>query len=108
MVGSALFALGSFPPYGQLVDPRVVGATFVAGSVFFTCAAIGQLRQTPRDRGSRLLRRAGAVQVVGTVLFNLNTVDAMLRSLDTERTNRLVWAPDLVGSGCFLVASWLA
>jgi hypothetical protein len=108
MAGSLLFALGSFPPFGQTVDPRAVGATFVAGSVFFTGAAIGQLRQTPGDEGSRLLRRAGAVQVLGTLFFNVNTVDAMLESLDAERTNRLVWAPDLVGSGCFLVASWLA
>jgi hypothetical protein len=108
MAGSALFALGSFPLFGQTVDPQVVGATFVVGSVFFTLAAVGQLRHTPRDEGSRLLRRAGAVQVVGTLLFNVNTLDAMLESLDTQRTNRLVWAPDLVGSGCFLVASWLA
>jgi hypothetical protein len=108
MVGSALFALGSFPLFGQTVDPRVVGATFVAGSLFFTGAAIGQLRQTPAGAGSRLLRKAGAVQVVGTLLFNLNTVDATLESLSTERTNRLVWAPDMIGSGCFLVASWLA
>jgi hypothetical protein len=108
MVGSALFALGSFPLYAQTVDPRVVGATFVTGSVFFTGAAIGQLRQTPRDAGSRVLRRAGAIQVAGTLLFNVNTVDAMIESLDTERTNRLVWAPDLVGSACFLAASWLA
>jgi hypothetical protein len=86
----------------------VVGVTFVAGSLFFTGAAIGQLRQTPAGAGSRLLRQAGAVQVVGTLLFNLNTVDATLESLSTERTNRLVWAPDMIGSGCFLVASWLA
>jgi hypothetical protein len=108
IIGSALFALGSFPLFGQTVDPRVVGATFVAGSVFFTGAAVGQLRQTPHDEGSRLLRRAAAIQVLGTLLFNINTVDAMLESLDTQRTNRLVWAPDVVGSGCFLVASWLA
>jgi hypothetical protein len=108
MVGSFLFALGSFPLFGQTVDPRVVGATFVTGSVFFTAAAAGQLRHTPRDPGSRLLRRAGLVQVIGTLLFNVNTVDAMLESLSTRQTNRLVWAPDVVGSACFLVASYLA
>ena len=36
IVGSALFALGSFPPYSQNVDPGAVGITFVVGSVFFT------------------------------------------------------------------------
>ncbi len=38
MVGSSLFALGSFPPYWGLVDPRVVGITFFVGSLFFTSA----------------------------------------------------------------------
>jgi hypothetical protein len=108
MAGSFLFALGSFPLFGQTVDPRVVGATFVTGSVFFTAAAAGQLRHTPRGPGSRLLRRAGLVQVIGTLLFNVNTVDAMLESLTTRQTNRLVWAPDVVGSACFLAASYLA
>ena len=48
--GSFLFALGSFPPYAQLVDPGTVGITFVVGSVFFTCAAVGQLVQTRASR----------------------------------------------------------
>ena len=42
------------------------------------------------------------------MLFNLNTIDALLDSLDTEQTNRLVWAPDFFGSIAFLVASHLA
>ena len=48
------------------------------------------------------------MQLVGTFLFNLSTADAMLASLDTEETNRLVWAPDMFGSVAFLVASHLA
>ncbi|MET0904010.1 MAG: hypothetical protein ABWZ52_12275 [Acidimicrobiales bacterium] len=108
MVGAFLFALGSFPPYAQKVDPGAVGLTFVAGSVFFTSAAAAQLTQTVRDRGDRRLVWACAVQLVGTVLFNLNTFDAARDSLDTEETNRLVWAPDFFGSIAFLVASHLA
>ena len=42
MAGSLLFALGSFPPYSQLVDGRIVGITFVVGSVLFTMAAYTQ------------------------------------------------------------------
>ena len=113
MVGSLLVALGSFPLYAQTVDPGTVGITFVIGSVFFTSAAVSQLLQTRRSTGlgsedRRLLLWAAAVQLVGTLLFNLNTIDAMLESLDTEQTNRLVWAPDLFGSVAFLVASHLA
>ena len=94
MVGSFLFALGSFPPYGQTVDPGAVGVTFVAGSVFFTSAAAGQLLQTVREHGDRRLVWACGVQLVGTVLFNLNTVDALLDSLDTERDQ-----PPRLGAG---------
>jgi hypothetical protein len=113
MVGSALFALGSFPLYAQTVDPGTVGVTFVVGSVFFTSAAVGQLLLTRRARASddgdhRRLLWAAAVQVAGTILFNVNTMDAMLQSLDTEQSNRLVWGPDMFGSAAFLIASHLA
>ncbi len=109
MVGSFLFGLGSFPLYAQRVDPGTVGVTFVAGSVFFTAAAASQLLQTQRaDPPDGRLVLACRVQLVGTILFNLNCVDAMLDSLDTEQTNRLVWAPDFFGSIAFLIASHLA
>jgi len=108
MVGSFLFALGSFPPYSQTMDPTAVGVTFVAGSVFFTTAAAGALLQTLRDPGDPRLLWAAGVQLVGTVLFNLNTIRALNDSLDVEETNRLVWAPDLFGSLAFLIASHLA
>lgn len=118
MVGAFLFALGSFPPYSQLVDPTVVGATFVFGSVFFTSAAYGQLVQVVsagRDRlrplGWQPRRRdwwAASVQLVGTILFNVNTVAATVDGLSIEETNRLVWGPDMFGSAAFLIASHLA
>jgi hypothetical protein len=109
MVGSLLFALGSFPPYSQLVDPRAVGVTFVVGSVFFTAAAASQLVATlATDRSDRLAVCAGCVQLIGTVLFNINTIDALIETLDPQQVRRLVWGPDLFGSVAFLVASHLA
>jgi hypothetical protein len=108
MIGSLLFALGSFPLYSQNVDPGTVGITFVVGSVFFTSAAGSQLLQSTRAGDGRLVVRSSQVQLVGTLLFNISTVDAMLESLDTEQTNRLVWAPDMFGSVAFLIASHLA
>jgi hypothetical protein len=104
MVGSALFALGSFPPYAEVVDPRVVGVTFVVGSVCFTAAACHQLAEP----GSRLAWWAAAVQLIGTLFFNANTIDAMIQTLDTQQVDRLVWGPDILGSIAFLVASHLA
>jgi hypothetical protein len=114
IVGSILFAVGSFPVYSQLVDPGVVGITFVVGSVCFTTAAAGQIRQVriapdagAATAGVRLALGAAVVQFAGTLLFNLNTVDAMIDGLTTEQTDRLVWAPDFLGSIAFLVASHL-
>ncbi len=124
MMGSLLFAVGSFPPYAQFVDPGTVGITFVAGSVFFTSAGYSQFLQvingsaagseSRRDfsfwawQPDRILWWATLVQLVGTVLFNINPIDAMLENLSIEQTNRLVWAPDIFGSSAFLVASHLA
>ena len=108
MVGAFLFALGSFPPYGQTVDPGAVAITFVVGSVFFTSAALGQLALTVGERVDGRLLWAAGVQLVGTVLFNVNTIRAASDSLDVEETDRLVWAPDVLGSMAFLIASHLA
>jgi hypothetical protein len=108
MVGSLLFALGSFPAYSQLVDPRAVGMTFVVGSIFFTCAAFGQLLESRGSVDRRIVWAAG-VQLVGTVLFNIDCVNALRDSLDdAQQLDRLVWAPDVFGSIAFLVASHLA
>ncbi len=121
MIGSSLFALGSFPPYSQLVDGRVVGITFVIGSLFFTAAAYSSIVQLindgrhPTERTKRWswsprgpLWWAAVVQFVGTLFFNANTVDAMVTTFTVEETNRLVWAPDFLGCIAFLVASHLA
>ena len=85
-----------------------MGVTFFVGSVFFTSAGLSQLVQVRRARRVPWLIWACVVQSVGTVLFNLNTFDAMFTSLDTEQENRLVWGPDMLGSAAFLVASHLA
>jgi hypothetical protein len=107
MIGSSLFALGSFPFYSQLVDPRAVGMTFVLGSIFFTSAAFGQLLES-RGSADRRLVWASAVQFVGTILFNIDCIDALGDAFDAQQVNRLVWAPDVFGSIAFLVASHLA
>lgn len=122
MIGSFLFALGSFPPYAQLLDPRIVGLTFVVGSLFFTSAGYSQYLEVINSPDSgdasgsfrflawqpgRMVWWATAVQLVGTLLFNFNTIDAMF-DLTISETNRLVWGPDMFGSAAFLIASHLA
>ncbi|MGA9279382.1 hypothetical protein [Ilumatobacter sp.] len=119
MVGSALFAAGSLPAYATRVDGSVVGVTFVVGALFFTSAGASQLVKSMRDRAASGGGRwtldwsdidvwSSAVQFVGTLLFNVSTIGAMLAALDTEQQNRIVWRPDVFGSVAFLVASHLA
>ena len=127
-IGSVCFALGSVPAYFDTFAPDVVSRTFFVGSLFFTSAAYLQLHETLRAPGGvvagsappgRLRSLVGwkprridfwavLVQLVGTVLFNVSTYAATQSDLTTQEARRLVWAPDVAGSICFLVASWLA
>lgn len=120
IVGSLLFGVGSFPPYSQLVDGRVVGFTFVVGGLFFTAGGYSAFLEVINDNreadtpfrfwaGSPRTKLwwAGFIQLIGTLLFNVNTLDAMITTFTVEETNRLVWGPDMFGSLAFLVASHL-
>ena len=55
--------------------------------------------------GGWLDRLATAVQFVGTLFFNWTTFAGLNDALDTQEQIHRVWAPDAVGSICFLVAS---
>ena len=120
MVGSALFGVGSFPIANRW-DPRFDGAAYAVGAVFFTAAASLQLLQSlgPPEPGSpppvlglprlRLVEQvACGVQLVGTLWFNVMTVDALASNLTAREAERRIWYPDAFGSVCFLVASYLA
>jgi hypothetical protein len=125
MIGSALFALGAFPPYADATDAQVVGVTYFIGSLFFTSAGYLQFVQTinaPTElngasRGrTRLLAWqpgridwwAAGVQSIGTLLFNASTFHAMDAAFSVSQQDRLIWAPDMLGSIAFMVASTLA
>jgi predicted membrane protein len=118
VVGAFLFALGSFPPYAQLVDPGVDAGTFALGSVFFTSAGYSQFLQALNDGSSSfryigvkpldLIWWAAAVQLAGTIFFNISAFGALVDGLETYQEDRLVWAPDMYGSVAFLIASTLA
>lgn len=129
---AALFALGSICFLVASVaaqwaaSPRAaIGVTFFAGSLLFTAASYlayaeavnvphervraGRLRFRPASwEPGRIDWLAAATQFTGALLFNVSTFLAMQRGLDARQTNLRVWAPDAVGSVCFLVASALA
>ena len=48
-----------------------------------------------------------ALQFIGTILFNFNTLDAMLPSLNWFGQDVLIWAPNIVGSILFLASGYL-
>src|SRR3954469_23738405 len=98
-LGSACFAIGPFPGFVHLVGAQADAAVFFAGSVAFTTAAA--LQCFP-------LSWAAAVQLPGTLFFNLSTWHALDDTLSNASEDRLVWAPDVFGSVCFLVASTIA
>ena len=105
-LGSVCFLIGPAPGYIELVGSGADGVTFFVGSIFFTSASALQLAATPRSH--RADWWACVIQFAGTLFFNISTLDAMNEALDTAAENRLVWTPDVFGSICFLVASWLA
>jgi hypothetical protein len=110
-IGSVCFFIGPFPGFIELVGAGADAAVFFAGSVFFTIAAGLELREATLRLGrwaSDPSWWSAAIQFVGTLLFNLDTFDAMQSNLSSKQEDRLVFAPDLVGSGCFLVSGVLA
>jgi hypothetical protein len=121
-VGSLLFALGALPWYVSTAGTRWDSVTFFAGSLFFTCAAFLTYREAvdAADPALNPSRRrffvfqprridwwATAVQLAGTVYFNVSTANAMVVNLSARTAHQHVWRPDALGSICFLVASAL-
>ena len=119
--GSVLFAAGSFPATaGALGD--AAGPLFFIGSLLYTAGAylqyyeatnasrvVGDHHRTNRLIGTNTESAgwwASAIQLVGALWFNLNTYEAM-QSLPIREEEALVWAPDMIGSVCFLIASYL-
>lgn len=107
-IGSFCFLIGPFPGYVQLVGSHADGMTFFVGSIFFTSAAFLAFVTTRLVGGGRPDWWAGGIQFAGTLFFNVSTWNALQKALDTAATDRLVWRPDVCGSVCFLVSSWIA
>ena len=122
-IGSLLFALGSIPGYGSAVGARWDTVTYFIGSLFFTAASFLSYREAvdaspqalnPAQRRffvyqpGRIDWWATAVQLVGTVYFNVSTGVAMAQNLSATTAHEHVWRPDAIGSVCFLVSSVLS
>jgi hypothetical protein len=122
-IGSLLFALGAVPGYAGGVGAFWDTVTYFTGSLFFTSASFLSYREAvdaaPRSlnparrrfftcQPGRIDWWATAVQLAGTVYFNVSTGVAMVSDLAAQTAHRHVWRPDAIGSVCFLVSSVLA
>ena len=123
-VGSSCFALASIPSYTNFVGVFWDNLTFFIGSIFFTSAGILQYVETvstPHSFGGNIKdeilfiffqpRRidwwSSGVQSIGTLFFNISTFFAIF-TITLTQTTVFVWKPDIYGSVCFLIASYLA
>jgi hypothetical protein len=122
-VGSLLFAIGSVPGYVSAVGASWDTVTYFVGSLFFTSAAFLTYREAvdaapaAQNPGHRRFfvyqpRRidwwATAVQLAGTLYFNVSTGVATQSDLAAQAAHQHIWRPDAIGSVCFLVSSALA
>ncbi len=125
-LGSLCFATASIASQWASAPRPAIGVTFFAGSLLFTTAAYIQYWQAVNvghghaERGVRRRMRpaswephridwlASLIQLAGTIFFNISTFAAMNTELTGHQANLRVWAPDVFGSICFLVASELA
>ena len=104
--GSVCFFVGPFPGFVELVGARADAWVFFVGSIFFTAAAALELLHATADRPGRdATWWSAAIQFVGTLFFNLSTFDVLLSDLSAQQENRLIWAPDALGSACFLASA---
>lgn len=135
VIGSACFAVASFaanwPQHcpAELAHGSVVNSVYFVGSIFFTAAAALQLEEAINGDVADIITSAGTgrprwrwlawkphnagysasfIQFVGTLLFNANTGDAMFSRLTWQQEEVLIWAPDVIGSICFLFSSYVA
>jgi hypothetical protein len=122
MIGSACFAVGSVPSLSEVVSAKVISSIYFVGSLFFTSAGYLQYVQASSATGTGehvvyqwfgvkprgLGWWAAAVQLLGTLFFNVTTFEALNTAFTVSQQNLRVWSPDFFGSICFLVASWFA
>ncbi|MGO4102449.1 hypothetical protein AB4Y63_00715 [Leifsonia sp. YAF41] len=114
-LGSFFFLIGAVPFYAVAVGPAITNLTFFIGALWFTAAAFIQLSLSGRRPPHRSMNRpdafdwwGSAIQFLGTLFFNLSTTEALITALNSDTRVNSGWAPDAVGSACFLVASAFA
>ncbi|MGW7422257.1 hypothetical protein ACWGJB_19695 [Streptomyces sp. NPDC054813] len=126
-IGGLLFALGAGLSQFGSGSATTSASVYFTGGLFFTAGGYASLLQainTPRraDHGALLTSDwrwwsyepqridwlSTFVLFAGTLVFGINLLDSFLHGLSVRQTNRLIWAPDLIGCALFLVSGHLA
>lgn len=115
-IGSVLFGAGAVVSLAG-GSANLANVLFAIGAVFFTSAAAVQLIAAvdhfpptlhPVRKGLTDPDLSSAViQLIGTIYFNVMTLRAVLLP-PTAADYEQVWQPDVIGSACFLISSWIA
>jgi hypothetical protein len=116
-IGSLLFAVGSVPGYTSAVGARwTPSPTLPARCSCPYREAVDAAPAAPNPAHRRFFTCqpgridwwATAVQLVGTVYFNVSTGVATASDLSATTAHQHVWRPDAIGSVCFLISSVLS
>jgi hypothetical protein len=128
VVGGSLFALGALLAQADVGSPRLAGAVFLAGGVFFTTGgytSVLLVANAPHGTGpdgametgrwrwwstepGRLDWLSAVALFVGTLYFGASLLAALIGDLSTAQEHRLVWSPEIVGCVLFLLSGHLA
>ena len=127
LVGGSLFAVGALLAQADVGGHRLAAVVYLVGGVFFSTGgyasvllainaphrrrdgtwARGRWRWWAREPGNYDYL-AAAVLFAGTLVFAVNLIDSLLGHLTPTQEDRLVWNPDIIGCGLFLISGHLA
>lgn len=128
MIGAFCFIAASAMSLQGIYSHFIINITYFIGSLFFTSAAYGQyleainaditneshLHSKKREwiwfafRAHNLGYLSSLTQLIGTLLFNLNTFAGFYNYQHPITEDIIVWMPNLLGSILFLIASFFA
>jgi hypothetical protein len=118
VIGGSLFCVGALLAQAHVDGPRLAGAVFLAGGVFFTTGGYTSVLLAANSRGGgwrwwsfeprRLGWASAFVLFVGTLYFGISLLAALIGDLTTAQEHRLVWSPEVIGCVLFLVSGHLA
>lgn len=109
-LGSLCFLIAPIPVFSAAVGIVAVNAVFFVGSLFFTAGGVLQQLSVGWGLAAADDRRSwwsSAVQLLGTLFFNLSTAVALAGAVSAGAHGGTGWRPDAYGSVCFLVSSFL-